>query len=138
MCIMQGSASNFADFQFWPYCPSLKCSYFCSSLPPPPHERDIKISLKVVPLIQHQVHAKKLPQTISKWQYINKVTFFFFKNLVIFYKFIDRFAIYVRGHKGVKPQYSLFNLISKSSNKAPLLLAYDVSCNFYAGFCRIS
>ena len=46
--------------------------------------------------------------------YINKVTFYFFKNLVIFYKFIDPFAMDVRGHKGVKtkPQYSLFNLIS--------------------------
>ena len=31
MCIMQGSASNFAEFQFWPYCPSLNCYNFCSS-----------------------------------------------------------------------------------------------------------
>ena len=137
LCIMQGSVSNFADFQFWPYCPSLKCSYFCPSLPPLWNGYQ-KISLRVVPLIQHQVHAKKLPRTISTWRYINKVTLFFLKNLVIFYKFVDPLAMDVRGHKGVKPQYSLFNLISKSSNKAPLLIAYDVSCNFYAGFCRIS
>ena len=50
--------------------------------------------------------------------------------------------IRVTGHKGVKtkPQYSFLNLISKSSNKAPekLVNAYSVSCNFYAGFWRIS
>ena len=33
LCIMQGSVSNFADFQFWPYCPYLNCFYFRSSLP---------------------------------------------------------------------------------------------------------
>ena len=26
LCIMQGFVSNFANFQFWPYCPSLNCS----------------------------------------------------------------------------------------------------------------
>ena len=35
LCIMQDSVSNFADFQFWPYCPSLNCFYFCSSPPLP-------------------------------------------------------------------------------------------------------
>ena len=66
---------------------------------------------------------------------------FFFKNVVIFYKIVDPFAMRVNGHKGVKtkPQYSFFNLISKSSNKAKkrLVNAYAVGCNFYAGFCRI-
>ena len=62
--------------------------------------------------------------------------------MVIFYKFVDPFATGVRGHTRVKtkPQYSFLNLISKSSNKAPekLVNAYAVSCNFYAGYCRIS
>ena len=68
--------------------------------------------------------------------------FLLFKKLVIFYKFVDPFAMGVKSQKGVKtkPTYSFFNLISKSSNKAPekLVNAEAVSCNFYAGYCRIS
>ena len=64
------------------------------------------------------------------------------KKIVIFYKFVDPFTTGVRGHTSVKtkPQYSFFNLISISSNKAPekLVNAEAVSCNFYAGYCRIS
>ena len=44
----------------------------------------------------------------------------------------------VRGHKGVKtkPNYSFFNLISKSNNKAPekLVKAYAVSLTFMQVF----
>ena len=68
--------------------------------------------------------------------------FFLFKKFVIFDKFVDPFAMGVKSQKGAKtkPTYSFFNLISKSSNKAPekLVNAYAVSCNFYAGYCRIS
>ena len=68
--------------------------------------------------------------------------FLLFENVVIFYKFNDPFAMGVNSHKGVKtkPQYSFFDLISKSSNKSKerLVKAYAVCCNFYAGFCRIS
>ena len=60
--------------------------------------------------------------------------FLLFKKLVIFYKFVDPFAMGVKSQKGVKtkPRYSFFNLISKSSNKAPekLVNAEAVSCNF--------
>ena len=51
-----------------------------------------------IKFMQQKEKEKKLPRTISKWWYKKKVTLFF-KNFVIFYKFIDPFAMGVRGHK---------------------------------------
>ena len=50
---------------------------------------------------------------------IKKVISYFLKHLVIFYKFVDPFALRVRGHKGVqtKSKFFVFILISKSSSK---------------------
>ena len=61
LCFMLGSVSNFADFQFWPYCLSLNCSKFCYS--PPFPWKGCKLSLRVFLFIQHQVHTKKFPRT---------------------------------------------------------------------------
>ena len=86
---------------------------------------------------------KKLPRTILKWQYNYKeIHFLLFKKM---WSFSTRSLTLLQWESMVtrvltKPQYSFFNLISKSSNKAKkrLVNAYAVGCNFYAGLCRIS
>ena len=138
---MQGSVSNFADFQFWPYCPYINCSNFCSN-PSLAMEGISNSALETSLSFNTKSMQKQLRRTNSKWRYLKKVTFYFLRYLVIFYQFVDPFAMGVRGHKGVetKPQYSCLYLIDKSNNKAPekLVNAYAVSCNFYGGYCRIS
>ena len=79
LCIMQGFVSNFADFQFWPYCPSLNCSNFCSS-PSLPMEGISNLAFRSSLSFNIKSKQKQLRQTISKWRYIKRVTFYFLKN----------------------------------------------------------
>ena len=82
LCIMQGSASNFADFQFWPYWPSLNCYNFCSSPSLPMKvvsnwalESSLSFNIKSI--------QKKCPWIISKGQYI-KLSLFTFSKILSF------------------------------------------------------
>ena len=141
--IMQGPVSNFEDFQFCPYCPSLNCYKFSASadlsmevISNSAIESSLSFNIKSM---QQKEKEKKLPRTISKWWYKKKVT--------LFSKFLSfstsSLTLLPWGSEvtsvKTKPQYSLFNLVSKSKTKAPekLLNACAVSWNFYACFCRI-
>ena len=141
MCIMQGFVSNFADFQFWPYCPSLNCSNFCSSPSLPMEGISIK-AFRSSRSFNIKSMQKQLRQTITKWRYIKRVTFYFLKNWSFSTSLLTLlpWGSKVKRVFKTKPTYSFFNLISKSSNKAPekLVNAGAVSCNFYTGYCRIS
>ena len=120
--IMQGPVSNFEDFQFWPYCPSLNCYKFSSSA---------DLSMEVIsnsaiepPFLSTSSPCNKKKKKKSCLEPFQNGGI---KKKVTLFSKIWSFSTSSLTHLPwgsevtsvkTKPQYSLFNLVSKSKTKA--------------------
>ena len=110
LCIMHGSASNFADFQFWPHWPSLNCYNFCSSPSLPMKvvsnwalESSLSFNIK-------SIQKKKDPLNHFKMAVYKDCHFLLFQKFCHFLQVRWPFCHGVRGHKGVSNKISILRL----------------------------